>query len=377
MGLARAARHPESGARTRTQPSSCPTPSPQTPSNPGCVKSGLGAEHRLVIVHVGARIAFRRWPPECFAETIDAIARADARTRFVVIAGPGEDTAERVVADARGRMPESMRSAVLDPRTWTLDEMHALSARAALYIGCDTGPAHIAGTTAVPIVALYGPTLPETWAPWRPAGPVTIPLAVQGLPCRPCDQRVCEPGDFRCLNWIQPEQVLEAAIKCLHPCSHSNAVALDAPQPLRSDRFEHAGYSRAHRHRRRSAVLDRGGADSADDRARPVGGAAPGAPRTRRGAIVLLAPGPVRRPHARVRGVFDRAAHEPGGLQTTPAVSDRAADLPARNRIARYHAGHGRHFGRRHQRRVRHHPVPASFITIPSISGLGGPSGTT
>jgi ADP-heptose:LPS heptosyltransferase len=181
--------------------------------------SGVGTEHRLVIVHVGARIAFRRWPPERFAETIEAIGRADPRTRFAVIAGPGEDTAERVVADARHRLPASMRSTVLDPRAWTLDEIHALSARAALYIGCDTGPAHIAGTTAVPIVALYGPTLPETWAPWRPAGPVTIPLAVQGLPCRPCDQRVCEPGDFRCLNWIRPEQVLEAAIKCLrlHP----------------------------------------------------------------------------------------------------------------------------------------------------------------
>ena len=179
--------------------------------------SGLGEDHRLVIVHVGARIAFRRWPPERFAETIDAIARADARTRFAVIAGPGEDTAERVVAATRSRLPASMRPAVLDPRTWTLDEIHALSARAAVYIGCDTGPAHIAGTTAVPIVALYGPTLPETWAPWRPAGPLTIPLAVEGLPCRPCDQRVCEPGDFRCLNWIRPEQVLEAAIKCLHP----------------------------------------------------------------------------------------------------------------------------------------------------------------
>ena len=179
--------------------------------------AGLGADHLLVIVHVGARISFRRWPPERFAATIDAIARADARTRFVVIAGPGEDTAERVVADARSLLPAPRRPAVLDARTWTLDDMHALSARAALYIGCDTGPAHVAGTTAVPIVALYGPTLPETWAPWRPAGPVTIPLAVQGLPCRPCDQRVCEPGDFRCLNWIQPEQVLEAAIKCLHP----------------------------------------------------------------------------------------------------------------------------------------------------------------
>jgi ADP-heptose:LPS heptosyltransferase len=131
------------------------------------------------------------------------------------MAGPGEDTAERVVADARARLPPPLRRAVLDPRPWSLDEIRALAARAALYIGCDTGPAHIAGTTAVPIVALYGPTLPETWAPWRPAGPATIPLAVEGLPCRPCDQRVCEPGDFRCLHWIQPEQVFEAAIKCL------------------------------------------------------------------------------------------------------------------------------------------------------------------
>ena len=178
-------------------------------------QTGLGAGDAIVIVHVGARIAFRRWPPERFGETIDAIARADARTRFVVIAGPGEDTAACVVADARGRLPEPQRSRVLDPRDWTLDEIRALAARAALYIGCDTGPAHIAGTTGVPIVALYGPTLPETWAPWRPAGPITIPLAVEGLPCRPCDQRVCEPGDFRCLNWIRPEQVLEAAIKCL------------------------------------------------------------------------------------------------------------------------------------------------------------------
>ena len=212
------------------EPLGIPRPVPEThptelaldPSAVGAVErwlraSGVGSEHQLVIVHVGARIAFRRWPPERFAETIEAIARAEATARFAVIAGPGEDTAARVVADARNRLPASLRSTVIDPRTWTLDEIHALAARAALYIGCDTGPAHIAGTTAVPIVALYGPTLPETWAPWRPAGRATIPLAIQGLPCRPCDQRVCEPGDFRCLNWIRPEQVLEAAIKCLHP----------------------------------------------------------------------------------------------------------------------------------------------------------------
>ena len=33
--------------------------------------------------------------------------------------------------------------------------------------------------------------------------------------CRPCDQRSCVPGDFRCLTWIQPEQVIEAAERAL------------------------------------------------------------------------------------------------------------------------------------------------------------------
>ena len=179
--------------------------------------AGVAADDRVVLVHVGARIAFRRWPPERFAETIAAIAQAESRARFVVLAGPGEDTAERVVVGARERLTAPARTAVLQARPWSLDEVQALAARGALYIGCDSGPVHIAGTTDVPIVALYGPTLPETWAPWRPPGPLTLPLGVEGLPCRPCDQRVCVPGDFRCLHWIRPEQVVDAAIRCLHP----------------------------------------------------------------------------------------------------------------------------------------------------------------
>jgi ADP-heptose:LPS heptosyltransferase len=178
-------------------------------------RAGIGPDHRLVIVHVGARIHFRRWPPDRFAAAIAGLANADPGTRFAVVAGPGEDTARRVVDMARAQLPEPARAAVLDPRSWTLDELHAMAGRAALYVGCDTGPLHVAGTTAVPIVGLYGPTLPETWKPWRPAGPITIPLQVQGLPCRPCDQRVCEPGDFRCLTTIDAGQVLEAAIRCL------------------------------------------------------------------------------------------------------------------------------------------------------------------
>jgi ADP-heptose:LPS heptosyltransferase len=67
----------------------------------------------------------------------------------------------------------------------------------------------------VPIVALYGPTLPARSAPWRAPDLIGEAVEVDGLPCRPCDQRVCTPGDFRCLTWIRPEQVVDAAERAL------------------------------------------------------------------------------------------------------------------------------------------------------------------
>jgi ADP-heptose:LPS heptosyltransferase len=70
---------------------------------------------------------------------------------------------------------------------------------------------HVAATSQVPIVTLYGPTLPARSAPWRSASWLSAPVEVQGLECRPCDQRVCIPGDFRCLAWIEPRHVIEAA----------------------------------------------------------------------------------------------------------------------------------------------------------------------
>jgi heptosyltransferase I len=87
--------------------------------------------------------------------------------------------------------------------------------RASLYIGGDSGPLHVAATSRVPIVGLYGPTLPARSAPWRDPVLLAEAVEVHGLACRPCDQRVCAPGDFRCLTTISPEQVAAAAARLL------------------------------------------------------------------------------------------------------------------------------------------------------------------
>ncbi len=49
--------------------------------------------------------------------------------------------------------------AVPDLGEFDLAELRALVERAAVYIGGDSGPLHVAATTPTPIVALLGPTL--------------------------------------------------------------------------------------------------------------------------------------------------------------------------------------------------------------------------
>jgi ADP-heptose:LPS heptosyltransferase len=131
-----------------------------------------------------------------------------------VASGPSDaEAAARVTETARSRLtrPDSLPP-LFD---WDLNELHALVARAAVYIGGDSGPMHIATTTRTPIVALLGPTLPERSRPWRDSQLRAEMVDAGPLPCRPCDQRRCVPGDFRCLTRITPEQVIAAVERVL------------------------------------------------------------------------------------------------------------------------------------------------------------------
>jgi ADP-heptose:LPS heptosyltransferase len=130
----------------------------------------------------------------------------------ILTSGPSDrEAAARVLADARARVSADRQTRLPVVGDFSLPELRALVERAALFIGGDSGPAHIAATSRVPVVMLYGPTLPARSAPWRAAVHGAAAVDVTGLPCRPCDQRTCEPGDFRCLTRIAPDDVVAAA----------------------------------------------------------------------------------------------------------------------------------------------------------------------
>lgn len=178
--------------------------------------AGAAAERPLVVIHVSAGNPFRRWPISAFAEVAAGLASGPTGCTVVMTSGPSDrDAAGLVIDTARARLSDGAADRVLKCGDFTLPELRALVDLAALYIGGDSGPMHIAATSHVPIVALYGPTLPARSAPWRPVACVSEAVETPGLSCRPCHQRVCEPGDFRCLTGIDPAQVLMSARRAL------------------------------------------------------------------------------------------------------------------------------------------------------------------
>jgi predicted lipopolysaccharide heptosyltransferase III len=176
---------------------------------------GVDAGSRLIVLHVSAGNPFRRWPESAFAELAAGLAAADPRRAVLITSGPSDHAAAARVVQAARRAAPAAAARLVDAEGVSLAELRALMDRAALFVGGDSGPLHVASTSDVPIVGLYGPTLPIRSAPWRPRHLPTASVDAGQLPCRPCDQRACAPGDFRCLTRIGAAEVRAAAERLL------------------------------------------------------------------------------------------------------------------------------------------------------------------
>jgi ADP-heptose:LPS heptosyltransferase len=169
----------------------------------------------LVVIHVSAGNPFRRWPHESFEALVTTLARQDPTRRIVLTSGPSDAGAAKSIADSARAALGPLAPAVPDIGEFDLAELRALVDRAAVYIGGDSGPLHLAATTATPIVALLGPTLAERSMPWRDTRWFAEAVDAGPLECRPCRQRTCVPGDFRCLTRITADRVVAAAERAI------------------------------------------------------------------------------------------------------------------------------------------------------------------
>jgi predicted lipopolysaccharide heptosyltransferase III len=91
-----------------------------------------------------------------------------------------------------------------------IGELVAVIAEAKLFVGNDSGPAHIAAAVKTPLVVLFGPASSVRWRPWR----APSVLVQNHFPCNPCAMYTCEAFDQpECIRSITIEQVMEAIDK--------------------------------------------------------------------------------------------------------------------------------------------------------------------
>jgi heptosyltransferase-1 len=102
----------------------------------------------------------KQWPAEYFGALAEELAKAGIVTLVNAVDGQDE-VAARVVAASGG----AARAVPCG-----LAELTSLLRRAALFVGGDSGPTHLAAALGVPLVGLYGPTDPARNGPWGAGG---------------------------------------------------------------------------------------------------------------------------------------------------------------------------------------------------------------
>jgi heptosyltransferase-3 len=160
----------------------------------------------FVHVHPASRWRFKCWPPEKNAALIERFA-ADGH-QVVITAAPDPDEMafiQLILGKARSK-PLDLAGKL------SIKELGALAGRAALFVGVDSMPMHLAAAMGTPTVALFGPSGETEWGPWN----VAHRVVTSAHSCRPCGLDGCGGGKVSdCLTTLPVDAVYAAAQELL------------------------------------------------------------------------------------------------------------------------------------------------------------------
>jgi heptosyltransferase-2 len=149
----------------------------------------------------------KRWPVERFIAAAKAIQQ---RTNCIwLLVGGKNDAAITNRIESALRTPQSATFNLAGKTC--LSELMALLKLCRVLLTNDSGPMHVAAALGTPVVVPFGSTSPELTGPGLPGDP-RHRLLKSDAPCSPCFLREC-PIDFRCMNGISVERVVEAVLE--------------------------------------------------------------------------------------------------------------------------------------------------------------------
>jgi len=175
-----------------------PTMLPQDDQAEASAAQLVSPGQRFAILNPGAGWGAKQWPPERYGEV------ARALTNFgitpLINFGPGEEQLASAAVNAS--------NGAARPVSCSLGELIALTRRASLFIGGDTGPMHLAAALQVPVVAIFGPTDPARNGPHG-----TRSIILRNPASRTSFSHVSTPDPG--LLKITPDEVVAAARRLL------------------------------------------------------------------------------------------------------------------------------------------------------------------
>lgn len=159
---------------------------------------------KFALLHPSTAFFTKQWPTANFARTAEFLAE-----KGLHIAAVGSKSESNVL--------DELKSLSTVPITTfndlTLPEVTALASKASVFVGNDSGIAHIAAAVGTPSVVVFGSSNRDHWRPWTAA---LNEIVFEPLPCQPCPGYECrEFGRPRCILEIPTDKVLAALERVL------------------------------------------------------------------------------------------------------------------------------------------------------------------
>ena len=178
----------------------------------------IASHKKPIIVHAGSAVtalaAAKRWPPERYNQLLRTLSQITGR-QIILIEGPDEaGLADEIL------QVEPVPNVGIVRLHGNLGASAALLQRAVLYIGSDSGLAHLAAAVGTPPVTLFGPADPERMCPF---GYRHLVVQARTQTCRACNpypwqarspKITCEHG-YTCMRDITTDDILEKALPIL------------------------------------------------------------------------------------------------------------------------------------------------------------------
>jgi ADP-heptose:LPS heptosyltransferase len=173
-------------------------------------------DSRPIALHPGSGVRHRNWQAGRFAELADRLA-GHTGDKVLLLGGSGrtyDGTDEtEVVAEVESAM---CRPSVNLAGMFSLPELVSLLSRCSLFVGNNSGPAHLAASLAgVPALLVWAPRNEKLW---RPFG-TPVELVVAETHCsESCTLNKCEDIQY-CLSRIGVKEMFERYLSSLAPAA--------------------------------------------------------------------------------------------------------------------------------------------------------------